>query len=120
VTTNRRFAAVLALVASFSSLPPPSAFAQQASQQAAAIRKNFDDCFYSSVAGQLKSSRTTDYNMVSELAFQACSTEERAISVLLSANNVQSDTIAAVVVKIKLDLKTSVRDIAANPTKYLN
>lgn len=57
--------------------------------------------------------------MVSELAFQACSTEEQAISVLLSTNNVQSDTIAAVVVKIKLDLKKSVRDIAANPTRYL-
>lgn len=119
MTTNRRFAAVLALVASSISLSPPGAFAQQASQQAAAVRKNFDDCFYSSVAGQLKSSRTTDYNMVSELAFQACSTEEQAISVLLSTNNVQSDTIAAVVVKIKLDLKKSVRDIAANPTRYL-
>jgi hypothetical protein len=57
--------------------------------------------------------------MVSELAFRACSTEERAISVLLSANNVQGETAAALIVRIKLDLKKSIRDIAANPTRYL-
>jgi hypothetical protein len=112
-------AAVLALSVSIGSLQTQNASAQQANQQAAAVRKNFDDCFYSSVAAQLKSSRTTDYNMVSELAFQACSTEEQAIGVLLTANNIQRQTVDALVIKIKLDLKRSVRDIAANPSKYL-
>jgi hypothetical protein len=107
---------ILALLVSIGS-PPQSGLAQQVDPQAAAVRKNFDDCFYSSVAGQLKSSRTTDYNMVSEIAFQACSTEEQAIGLLLTAHNIQRDTVAAL--KIKLDLKKSVRDIAANPNKYI-
>jgi hypothetical protein len=81
--------------------------------------KNFDDCFYSSVAGQLKISRTTDYNMVSEMAFAACSTEEQAIMALLAAYNVRRDMITAALIRIKLDLKKSIRDIAANPNKYL-
>jgi hypothetical protein len=80
--------------------------------------KDLDDCFYSSVAGQLKISRTTDYDMVSENAFRACSTEEQALAVLMTAYNVRSDAIGAVLIKIKLDLKKSIRDIAANPNKY--
>jgi hypothetical protein len=120
MSNDRRFnAAVLILSVSIGLLPTQNAFAQQASLQAAAVRKNFDDCFYSSVAAQLKSSRTTDFNMVSELAFQACSTEEQAIGVLLTANNVQRETVDALVIKIKLDLKRAVRDIAANPSRYL-
>jgi hypothetical protein len=117
MSNDRKFAAILVLLLLFGLLPP-NAFAQQLSQQAAAIRKNFDDCFYNSVAAQLKSSRTTDYNMVSELAFRACSTEEQAIGALLTANNVQSETVVALVIKIKLDLKKSLRDIAANPNRY--
>jgi hypothetical protein len=112
-------AAIFVLLISIGTLAPHNAFAQQADAQAAAVRKNFDDCFYSSVAGQLKASKTTDYNMVSEIAFQACSTEEQAIGLLLTANNVQRDTVAALLIKIKLDLKKSIRDIAANPNKYL-
>jgi hypothetical protein len=95
-----------------------SSSAQETNKQVAAVRKNFDDCFYSSVAGQLKTSRTTDYNMVSENAFRACSTEEQALAVLMTAYNVRSDAIAAALIKIKLDLKKSIRDIAANPNKY--
>jgi hypothetical protein len=94
-------------------------FAQEANSQAAAVRKNFDDCFYSSVAGQLKASRTTDYNMVSETAFGACTTEEQALVMLMTAYDTRRDTIAAVLIRIKLDLKKSIRDIAANPNKYL-
>jgi hypothetical protein len=117
MSNDRKFSvAILAL--SFVLLPP-NAFAQQLSQQAARVRQNFDDCFYNSVAAQLKSSRATDYNMVSELAFRACSTEEQAIGALLMANKVQSETVVALVIKIKLDLKKSVRDIAANPNRYL-
>jgi hypothetical protein len=36
----------------------------------------------------------------------------------MTAYNVRSDAIAAVLIKIKLDLKKSIRDIAANPNKY--
>ncbi len=56
--------------------------------------------------------------MVSENAFRACSTEEQALAVLMTAYNVRSDAIAAVLIKIKLDLKKSIRGIAANPNKY--
>jgi hypothetical protein len=119
VNNDKSNVVVLVLLLSLGPLAPHNAFAQQATTQAAAVRKHFDDCFYSSVAGQLKSSRTTDYNMVSEIAFQACSTEEQAIGLLLTANNVQRETVAALLIKIKLDLKKSIRDIAANPNKYL-
>jgi hypothetical protein len=111
--------AVLILLLSLNLMASQDAFAQQANLEAAAVRKNFDDCFYSSVAEQLKSSKTTDYNMVSENAFQACSTEERAIGVLLTANNVERQTVAALLIRIRLDLKKSIRDIAANPNRYL-
>jgi hypothetical protein len=121
VSNYRKFsAAISVLLLFFAPLASHNAFAQQTSSQAAtAVRKNLDDCFYSSVAEQLKSSRTTDYNLVSEIAFQACSTEEQAIALLLTTHNVQSETVAALLVKIKLDLKKSIRDIAANPNKYL-
>jgi hypothetical protein len=112
-------ASVLVLLLALSPLAANNAFAQQANAQAVTVRKNFDDCFYSSVAGQLKSSRTTDYNMVSEIAFQACSTEEQAIGVLLTASDVPRETVVALLIKIKLDLKKSIRDIAANPNRYL-
>jgi hypothetical protein len=112
-------ASVLVILLILGLLAPHNANAQQANPQAAAIRKNFDDCFYSSVAGQLKFNRTTDYNMVSENAFLACATEEQAIGLLLTANNVPTETVAALLIKIKLDLKKSIRDIAANPSKYL-
>jgi hypothetical protein len=112
-------ASVLVLLLFLGLIAPHNAHAQANPQAAAAIRKTFDDCFYSSVAGQLKSSRTTDYNMVSEIAFQACSTEEQAIGLLLTANNVPRETVAALLIKIRLDLKKSVRDIAANPNKYV-
>jgi hypothetical protein len=94
------------------------AFAQKANLQAAAVRKNVDDCFYSSVAEQLKSSRITDYNILSENVFQASSTE-RAIGVVLTANNVEMQTVATLLIKIRLDLKKFVSDIAANPNRYL-
>ena len=83
----------LTVFAWFLSLGPMgsnSASAQATNEQVAAVRKNFDDCFYSSVAGQLKISRTTDYNMVSENAFRACSTKEQALAVLMTAYNVRS------------------------------
>src|ERR1035437_8706585 len=68
--------AVFILVLSLGLIGSESTSAQEANPQvaaaAAAARKNFDECFYSSVAGQLKTSRTTDYNMVSETAFAAC------------------------------------------------
>ena len=112
-------AAVLILLLALNLTASQDAFAQQANLEAVAIRKNFDNCFYSSVAEQLKSSRTTDYNMVSENAFQACSTEERAIGVLLTANNVERQTVATLLIRIRLDLKNSIRDIAANPNRYL-
>jgi hypothetical protein len=119
VNNDKSNVVVLVLLLSLGPLAPHNAFAQQAATQAAAVRKNFDDCFYSSVAGQLKASRTTDYNMVSEIAFQACSTEEQAIGLLLTANNVQRETVAALLINIRLDLKKSIRDIAANPNKYI-
>jgi hypothetical protein len=107
------------LVCFFALASPPAVSAQEAINQAAGIRRNYDDCFYSSVANQLRASRTTDFNFVSETAFRACSTEEQAIGVFLIANNIRRDTVAAMIIKIKLDLKRSIRDIAANPQKYL-
>jgi hypothetical protein len=113
-----KLTAILACCLALASLSNGRVLAEE-NQPAATIRKNYDDCFYNSVANQLKASRTTDFNFVSETAFQACSTEEQAIGLFLVANNVRRDTVAAMIIKIKLDLKKSIRDIAANPKKYL-
>ena len=121
MSADRKYYAVvlLLLLLSIGAFAPRGASAQQAALQATAARKNLDDCFYRSVAEQLKSSRTTDYDMVSETAFQACSTEEQAIGFLLTSNNVQRETVNALLIRIKLDLKKTIRDIAADPNRYL-
>ena len=44
------------------------------------LRKGYQDCVYDSVASQVKTSfRILDPSAVTELAFQACLTEEQAI-----------------------------------------
>ncbi len=87
-------------------------------QQTRDIRKNFNDCFYSSAANQLKMNRAMDANMASEAAFQACATEEQAIIGFLALNHLPQNQAAALVTGIKLQLKKTMREIAAHPERY--
>jgi hypothetical protein len=82
------------------------------------VRKSFDDCFWDSSASQLKA-KATDINMVAEMAFQACISEEHAMRLWLAANNARAATIEAAIVGIKLQLKRSLQEIAKNPRKFL-
>lgn len=84
----------------------------------ARVRKAFDDCFWDSSASQLKA-KASDINMVAEMAFQACLSEERAMRLWLGTNNANVATIEAAVLGIKLQLKRSLQEIAKNPRKFL-
>jgi hypothetical protein len=82
------------------------------------VRKNFDECFYHSIGGQIKQGQTADINMMSELAFRACATEEQAIAAYLNAYGNNPALTSATIIKIKLALKAAARNIADNPAKY--
>jgi hypothetical protein len=112
-------AAVLVLLLSLGPLAPHNAFAQQANPQAAAARKKLRRLLLQFCCRTIKIQQNHGLQYGFQIAFQACSTEEQAIGVLLTANNVQRETVAALLIKIKLDLKKSIRDIAANPSRYL-
>jgi hypothetical protein len=83
------------------------------------VRKNYDECVYLSVAEQFADKSAHDMSMVAENAFRACLTEEQALTTFMALQNVPPSMISAVLIKIKLQLKWSVRDIAANAEKYL-
>lgn len=102
-------AALLACLAS------PALADDGAAQQ---IRRQYDDCVYGSAASIIKSSPITDMNTVAETAFQSCVTEENAMVLFLQLSGGRSQQIAAGITAIKLQIKRSLRDIAANPAKF--
>lgn len=90
----------------------------QAPHPASQIRKNFDDCVYNSAAIQLKDPRNRDISMIAEQGFAACETEERAMLAYLQTSTIPPQQINAMLVGIRLQIKNTLRDIAANPAKY--
>lgn len=91
----------------------------QTTDAAARVRKNFDDCVYASAASQFKDPNQKDVSLVAERAFAACRTEEDAIGTYLLLLNVPASQAQALIIKIKLGLKATLRDIFLNPAKYL-
>lgn len=98
----------------------PAKADSQLEQQAKAIRKNFDDCFYGSAVSQLKRSVVQDINSVSEQAFLACSTEEQALISFLILNHMSPSTASAAITGLKIGLKKTMREIATHPERYAN
>lgn len=86
---------------------------------AKSLRKEFDDCVYSSVAAQIKRDRSSEPNSVTEAAFQSCLTEEQAIAAYMFAAGIPANQSIPMIAGIKRQIKTTVRDIYANPAKYI-
>jgi hypothetical protein len=96
-----------------------AALAQTTEAEVRTTRKNFDDCFYNSISGQISMGPRTEMNAMAEKAFQACATEEQAIIVLLRKIGLPTNAITEEVLKIKVSLKNAARNIAAHPEKYV-
>jgi hypothetical protein len=101
------------------------AIAQQADRNAPIVqlRKAFDDCVYESVAAQLHQKpidarRNADVSSLGEQGFLACATEERALAMTLTINDVSPQVIQAALLGIRGQIKRTLRDIVANPARY--
>lgn len=81
-------------------------------------KRLYTECAYFSVAAQLKQQQARDFSMISELAFQACATEEQALRTTLAAYQVPFGAIEQLLLQTKMDFKRSVQDIAAHPENY--
>lgn len=88
-------------------------------QTAKAVRQNYDNCFYESAGSMIRSKVSNDINSIAEQAFLACQTEEQALYGLMAVNHVPQNQASAMVVGIKLQLKRALKEIAADPAKFL-
>jgi hypothetical protein len=93
-----------------------SAFANP--ELARQLRGEFDNCVYASVGKQWQANPKIDSSLATEMGFQACSTEEQAISALLYSTNTPAPQVNAAIVGIRLQVKRTVREIMADPAAY--
>jgi hypothetical protein len=102
------------------------AIAQQVDPAAAVLqyRKAFDDCVYDSVAAQLlhipagTARRNADMSALVEQGFLACATQERVLGMTLTLRDVSPQVIQATLLGIRVQIKRTLRQIAADPEKY--
>src|SRR6516164_5741596 len=84
------------------------------------LRKMYQDCVYDAVASEIRSSgHQINPSAATELAFQACLTEEQAILAYVYAAGVTQVQANQVMSSFRLSLKQTVRDIFARPEKYV-
>jgi hypothetical protein len=102
-----------------------SANAQQVDSAAsiAQMRKAFDDCVYESVAAQLHQipinmRRNADMSSLGEQGFLACATEERALAMMLTVNDVSPQVIQAGLLGMRAQIKRTLRQIAEHPERF--
>jgi hypothetical protein len=87
------------------------------------VRKAYDDCVYESVAAQLKqmpigARQNADMSSLGEQGFLACATEERGLAMILTLSDVSPQKVQFVLLGIRAQIKQTLRQIAADPTKY--
>jgi hypothetical protein len=82
------------------------------------LRKEYNNCVLSSVAKQLRDNFSQDPSLVSEVAFQSCSTEEQGMASLLYSTGARQSDVNTTLVAIRLELKRTVREFVQNPEKY--
>jgi hypothetical protein len=81
----------------------------------AQLLKMYQECVFDTVASQVKnSSAEVNPSAATEVAFQACRTEEQAIFAHASAGGVAASQANQVITDYKLSLKQKVRKIFAN------
>lgn len=95
-----------------------AAAAEDFAQAITAAKKTWEDCALVSVAAQLKQQQGRDLSLISEQAFQACSTEERYVSGMSLAQGVPPPVVEQVVLSMRINLKRMVHDIANHPEKF--
>lgn len=67
--------------------------------------ERWDNCFYASTASQFVAKFDAEPNMVAEIAFQACVTEEKSLGSLLALHGVEPAFSSAVLLKHRSILK---------------
>lgn len=110
----RRLPAFLAIL--LDSIAPAIAQDQAALQ----LRQQYDNCVYASAGASLRASPGVDVNSATEAAFLACQTEENAMILFLQVSGGRPQQIATGITAIKLQIKRTMRDIVANPAKYVS
>lgn len=89
------------------------AHAQDAASMMATLRSRYEKCVFGSAMDQLRQTptySTVDASMVTEIAFQACHTEERAIRLLAASRRMDGITLESAMTGIKLRIKNEVRE----------
>lgn len=76
------------------------------------LRKSYDKCFWASLVAEAKTEGPSKVAMLSERAFQACATEERAIAIYFGGLGAPTNEVEATILKIKLWLKNGAREAA--------
>jgi hypothetical protein len=114
---------ITAVVGIFLLCCPAAAQQVDSGARIAQSRKAFDDCVYESVAAQLRQvpidvRRNADMSSLGEQGFLACATEERALAMMLTINNVSPQVIQAALLGIRAQIKRTLRQIAATPERY--
>jgi SPOR domain len=102
------------------------ATAQQVDPAAVVLqsRTAYSECVYNSVASQLlqipagPARQNADISSLAEQGFLACATEEQVLIGLLASNNVPRQITQTLLLGIQVQIKQTLRDIVANPTKY--
>jgi hypothetical protein len=92
-----------------------------AAQAPITARKAYDNCVYQSVLAQLEllpapDRRRADISMVTEAAFQACTTEEQVLGLVLAS--IDRNQAPVLLTAVKIRIKREMQAIAANPEAY--
>jgi hypothetical protein len=91
----------------------------QENSKFAQLLKLYRECVFEFVSSQVESSRIPpNGSAATELAFQACRTEEQAILAYASAGGVTAAQANQAVTDLKLNLKQTIRKILATPERY--
>lgn len=85
-----------------------SAIATASAQSQHPAIASYYQCFDSSAQSQFKGNPAADPNLVAELAFQACSTEEQVILTRLSLATVPNNQAWAILLKHRIHLKRKI------------
>lgn len=85
-------------------------------------KKAHNDCVANSVAAQLsaiapKLRRQADINMMTEMGFQACATEEQVMAAL--GGSLPRDQLNAALIGNRVALKRLLNDVFVNPQNYI-
>ena len=89
----------------------------QESSRTARLLKMYQECILDAVKSQIKSTPAINASAATEVAFQACRTEEQALFMHASAGGVSQIQANQVITDYKLEIKQQVRKVFADAEK---